>query len=134
MKEVGAPHRDQEIDLLASKITKHAAERNEALRADYRLKIGANYIPDQLVFVDESACDRRTYLRNRAWALEGRRACRKQYFARGKRYVTTLYLSQSLFYCSFPKLFDTAGHYTRWDDRVQNSGGLFQLCIILGFH
>ncbi len=69
------------------KITKHAAERNEFLRAQYRITIGENYKPEQLVFVDESACDRRTYLRNRAWALEGLRACRKQYFARGKRYV-----------------------------------------------
>lgn len=40
--------------------------------------------------MDESACDRRTYLRNRAWALEGLRACRKQYFARGKRYFSVI--------------------------------------------
>ncbi len=67
-------------------------ERNEVKRAEYRLTIGQNYTPEQLVFVDESACDRRTYIRNRAWALEGLRACRKQYFARGKRYVIILSL------------------------------------------
>ncbi len=71
-------------------ITKHAQERNELKRAQYRLTMGENYTPEQLVFVDESACDRRTYLRNRAWALEGLRACRKQYFARGKRCVAIL--------------------------------------------
>lgn len=73
-------------------ITKHAAERNEILCAEYRLRIGANYSPEQLVFVDESACDRRTYMRNKAWALEGLRACRKQYFARGKRYGSLLFI------------------------------------------
>ena len=62
-------------------------ERNEVQRAEYRLLIGANYTPEQLVFIDESACDRRTYLRKRAWALEGLRACRKQFFGRGKRCV-----------------------------------------------
>ncbi len=64
-------------------------------RAEYRLRIGENYTPEQLVFVDESACDRRTYLRNQAWALEGLRACRKQYFARGKRFVV-LYITHFL--------------------------------------
>lgn len=68
-------------------------ERNEVHRAEYRLRIGENYTAEQLVFVDESACDRRTYLRNRAWALEGLRACRKQYFGRGKRCVCSWLVS-----------------------------------------
>ena len=62
-------------------------ERNEEHRAAYRLRIAAQYTPSQLVFIDESACDRRTFLHNRAWALEGLRACCKQVFVRGKRYV-----------------------------------------------
>ena len=68
-------------------ISKKALERNETHRAEYRLRMGERYNAAQLVFVDESACDRRTFLRDRAWALEGLRACRKQVFARGKRYV-----------------------------------------------
>lgn len=71
----------------SDQITKHAKERNEILRAQYRFRIAENYTAEQLVFVDESACDRRTYLWNRAWALEGLRACRKQVFTRGRRYV-----------------------------------------------
>lgn len=70
---------------LIIQISKKAIERNEALRAAYRVRISSNYAPEQLVFVDESACDRRTYMRNEAWALEGLRACRKQFFTRGKR-------------------------------------------------
>ncbi len=54
-------------DSCSPQITKHAIERNDLHRAEYRLTIGGNYFPEQLVFVDESACDRRTYLRNRAW-------------------------------------------------------------------
>ncbi len=87
LKEVSFPFTFLCPLLTAPQITKHAAERNEFLRAQYRCTIGEHYKPEQLVFVDESACDRRTYLRNRVWALEGLRACRKQYFARGKRYV-----------------------------------------------
>lgn len=73
--------------ILICQITKHAAERSDVDRAEYRLNVGRNYTPEQLVFVDESACDRRTYLRGRAWALEGQRAFRKQFFARGRRFV-----------------------------------------------
>ena len=66
-------------------ITKKARERSETVRIEYRLKIGSQYTPEQLIFVDESACDRRTFLRSKAWALRGHKATRKQFFARGKR-------------------------------------------------
>ena len=79
-------------------ISRKALERNETHRAEYRVRMGDQYTPDQLVFVDESACDRRTYLRDRAWALEGLRACRKQVFARGKRYALSLLLGLLLTY------------------------------------
>ena len=68
------------------KISKKALERSETARLQYRIKVGAQYRAEQLVFVDESACDRRTFLRKRAWALQGHQATRKQFFARGKRF------------------------------------------------
>ena len=57
-------------------------------RANYVIKIGLNYTPNQLVFVDESACDKRTTYRGQAWAIRGRRAFRKTFFVRGKRFGT----------------------------------------------
>ncbi|KAF7343439.1 hypothetical protein MVEN_01776600 [Mycena venus] len=68
------------------KMTKVAIERSAAKRAKYRYHIGLYYLPHQLVFVDESACDRRTSYRGRAWAFRGYRAVRKTFFIRGKRY------------------------------------------------
>lgn len=44
-------------------------------------------LPEHAVFVDESSFDRRTSLRNRAWALRGRKAERKWFFVRGRRRV-----------------------------------------------
>ena len=67
------------------KISKRALERSETVRIRYRLRMACQYEAEQLVFVDESACDRRTFLRKKAWALEGRQACRKTIFARGRR-------------------------------------------------
>jgi hypothetical protein len=46
--------------------------------------------PRHLVFVDESACDRRTTYRNRGWAMRGDRAVRKAFFVRGQRCVAQL--------------------------------------------
>ncbi|KAJ2911978.1 hypothetical protein MD484_g8431, partial [Candolleomyces efflorescens] len=62
-----------------------AIERNEELRLRYQALI-AEYLPEQLVFVDESACNRNTTKRNYAWAPSGTRARRRDYFVRGQRY------------------------------------------------
>lgn len=67
------------------KLTRVALERSVRKRADYIARIG-HYNSEQLVFVDESACDRRTTYRGHAWAIKGRRAVRKAFFTRGKRY------------------------------------------------
>lgn len=66
-------------------MTRKAAERSVWKRAKYIYKIGAQFLSEQLVFVDESAADRRTTYRGRAWAIKGQRAQRKAFFVRGKR-------------------------------------------------
>jgi len=72
-------------------------EQSADKRADYLYKIGLFYLPEQLVFVDESSCDRRTTYRNKAWAIRGQRAVRKAFFVRGQRCGHT-------FICSFKNL------------------------------
>lgn len=67
------------------KITRKAIERSVRKRAAYNFKIGVRYTSAQLVFVDESAADRRTTYRGYAWALGGSRAVRKAFFVRGRR-------------------------------------------------
>jgi hypothetical protein len=62
-------------------------ERSVRKRAAYTYRIGTRYTPSQLVFVDESAADRRTTYRGYAWAFRGQRAVRKAFFVRGKRFV-----------------------------------------------
>jgi hypothetical protein len=53
-------------------------------RREYLNRI-SQYSADQLVFVDESAVDRRTTYRGRAWSIVGTRAQRKAFFVRGRR-------------------------------------------------
>ena len=54
-----------------AQISKVALEQSAARRASYMLRIGTQYDPRQLVFVDESSFDRRTAVRGFAWALRG---------------------------------------------------------------
>ncbi len=72
--------------LTAWQLSRIALERSAEAQADYALRVG-QYAPDQLVFVDESAVDRRTTYRGRAWAIRGRRATRKAFFCCGRWYV-----------------------------------------------
>lgn len=69
------------------KITRIALERSAAKRAKFTYRIGMHYTTDQLVTVDESACNRRTSYRGYGWAIKGQRAVRKAFFVRGRRYV-----------------------------------------------
>ena len=48
-------------------VTRIAIERNLELRANFVAHLSLNYTPEQLVFVDESAADRRIG-RSRGWA------------------------------------------------------------------
>ena len=67
-----------------SQLTRTAIEQSEEKRKEFAARIGV-YDPSQLVFVDESAVDRRTTYRGRAWAIRGRKAMRKAFFCRGQR-------------------------------------------------
>ena len=71
--------------LTLEKITRRAIERSVQKRAKYTFKIGTQYSSNQLIFVDESAADRRTTYRGYGWAISGQRAVRKTFFVRGKR-------------------------------------------------
>lgn len=72
---------------LVIQLTRVAIERSTIKRAEFVYTIGMQFSASQLVFVDESACDRRTTYRGRAWAIQGQRAVRKCFFMRGKQYV-----------------------------------------------
>lgn len=66
------------------KLSRTAIERSEEKRQEFAHRIGT-YDACQLVFVDESAVDRRTTYRGKAWAIRGRKASRKTFFCRGQR-------------------------------------------------
>lgn len=67
-------------------LSKKAIERLEFKRSAYCVLIGELYSREQLVFVDESAMDRRLTYRTHGWALKGKRASKKGHFKRGKKY------------------------------------------------
>jgi len=70
------------------KLSREAVERNENVRDAYHAFVGLNYRADQLVFVDESACNRHTTKRLLGWATLGNRAQRRDFFIRGQRCVS----------------------------------------------
>ena len=63
-----------------------AIERNEERRNEFIMRMG-QYSVEQLMFIDESAVDRRTPARRYGYALRGRRAEMHDHFVRGERYV-----------------------------------------------
>ena len=71
-------------------MTRLALERDEELQNRFQLMIGEQYQSDQLVFVDEAACNRHTSNRGQAWAPIGDRARKHDYFVRGVRYVKSI--------------------------------------------
>nr|GAT43019.1 predicted protein [Mycena chlorophos] len=70
----------------STQVSRTARERNEDKRLEYQALIGDLYSAEMLVFLDESHCDRRTMQRRWAWAPEGDRAHRKDFFIRGTKY------------------------------------------------
>ena len=55
-------------------ITKAAAERNELLRSAFIVEIGTGYMPEQSIFIDESAKDERTLSRRYGYSYVNTRA------------------------------------------------------------
>ena len=69
----------------AKKIKKVASERNDDLRADFIARM-AQYLPEQLGFLDEVSKDERTSFRARGRSRKGIRAVMKGVFVRGRRF------------------------------------------------
>jgi hypothetical protein len=86
MKKVSILFYNISFILRLVQLSKIAIERSAERRSDYLLRIGG-YEPNQIVFVDESAVDRRTTYRGRAYAIKGRKATHKAFFCQGRRYV-----------------------------------------------
>ena len=82
-------------DVCHVQLTCVALEWSTEKHADFAARIGT-YEPEQLVFVDESAVDRRTTYRGRAWAIRGKKATRKAFFCRGWQWI---YAYTSSFAC-----------------------------------
>ncbi|KAG9095181.1 hypothetical protein FRC06_010054 [Ceratobasidium sp. 370] len=72
--------------LSLKKLARPALEADENRRAGYMVNVGMNYRTDQLVFVDESHCNRHTARRNLGWSPYGVRSIRPDYFMRGVGY------------------------------------------------
>ena len=68
-------------------VTHPAIKRNEDKHAEYQIKVAEEYLPEQLVFVNESACNHNTTKRKYAWAPINGRARQHDYFVQGKQYV-----------------------------------------------
>ena len=78
-------HRELErAGMSTKKLKKIARERNENLRADF-VRHMAQYLPEQLGFLDEVSKDERTSFRTRGRSLKGTRAQKKGVFIRGRR-------------------------------------------------
>ena len=73
----------------ALQLSRITIERSAEKRSAFAARIGT-YEAGQLVFVDESAVDRCTTYRGRAWAIRGMKATRKAFLVRGRRLVDTL--------------------------------------------
>lgn len=79
----------QRRGLTRKKICRTAQERSEEKRLAYKHYIG-QFLPEQLVFVDESGVNRIASKRSYAWSPTGTRARRRDFFIRGERYVLPL--------------------------------------------
>jgi hypothetical protein len=78
------------------KVSRGAIEQSKEKRDNYEATVGDLYHDWQLVFVDESHCDRRTTQRRGGWAPIGDRARRRDFFIRGIKYVAPPYTLSSL--------------------------------------
>jgi hypothetical protein len=77
-------------------VSRSAKEQSPEKRDNYEATVGDLYHDWQLVFLNESHCDRRTTQRCGGWAPIGDRARRHDFFIRGIKYVSP-----------YPPLFNT---------------------------
>ena len=64
-----------------------AYERNELLRSTFIAKVGRDYRPEQLIFMDEASKDERTLSREYGYSPKNTFAIKKNVFVRGVRYT-----------------------------------------------
>lgn len=81
---------------IQSKVSRAAIEQSKEKRDDYEAIVGDLYHDWQLVFLDESHCDRRTTQRCGGWAPIGDRARRRDFFIRGIKCVPSRHTACSL--------------------------------------
>ena len=66
---------------------KAANERNELFRNTFIAKVGREYRPDQLIFMDEASKDERSLSRGYGYSFKNTFAMKKNVFIRGARYT-----------------------------------------------
>ena len=66
-----------------------AKERNQKQRNAFIARMAAHYSPEQLIFLDETAKDERTPIRQYGYSMINTRAAKSVVFVRGKRYSIT---------------------------------------------
>ncbi|CAB4496337.1 unnamed protein product [Rhizophagus irregularis] len=69
------------------KLHRAAQERNELLRSIFIAKVGRDYRPEQLIFMDEASKDNRTLSRGYGYSFKNTFATKKTVFVRGTRYI-----------------------------------------------
>lgn len=86
-------HRELErAGVSTKKLRRIACERDEDKRADFILRM-AQYLPEEIGFVDEVSKDERTWGRRYGRSKKGRRAEKSQPFVRGRRTSTEALLT-----------------------------------------
>lgn len=68
------------------RVSARALERDDVRQAAYMFKIGDMVTNlDQLMFIDEAACNRKTFGRVKGWAPRGEKCVQRRFFVRGQR-------------------------------------------------
>ncbi|GBB91317.1 hypothetical protein RclHR1_18510003 [Rhizophagus clarus] len=70
-------------EISRKKLHQTAYERNELLRSTFIAKVGHDYKPEQLIFMDEAAKDERSLSRGYGYSLKNTFATKKNVFVRG---------------------------------------------------
>ncbi|KAF7374023.1 DDE family endonuclease [Mycena sanguinolenta] len=73
-------------------VSRVAAQRDEEARTNFEIYMATTYRADQLLFVDEAACNRNTAKRGWGWALVGEEARRHDIYIRGVKCVVIHFL------------------------------------------